>query len=184
MADGRLSRQMVGSGCLHGRLVHGHDSAVRVGNKSSEVTAGVGGRGIGGVSIGGGVGSIGSTVGSQMVGPGRYDGRLVGRDNGSVRVGHQRGVVQGAVVDCSMVEHGSGGIGSGSSGVGGGSSAVRGNVAGIGGSVAGQMISPGGGYGGLVHGDDSAVGVRHQAVESAGSGSCHREGRHENLQIV
>jgi hypothetical protein len=49
--------------------------------------------------------------------------------------------------------------------------------------VAGQVVGSSGGHCRLVDGDDGAVGVRHQAVESAGGRSGQAYCRQENLQI-
>jgi hypothetical protein len=213
VADGRLGREMLGPGRLDSGLIYRHDGTVGMANQAAVVAASI----RGGMSIaGGGVRGVGRSMGRQMIGASRYDGRLVSGHDGAVGMGHkgggcvgsnavggisnavagqvvgasgghrrfvsghdrtvgvshQSGVVQRPVVDCRVSDDG-GGYG----GVGGG------GMAGISDPVAGQVVGSSGGHCRLVDGDDGAVRVRHQAVESAGGRSSQAHGRQENLHI-
>ena len=219
MADGRLGREMLGPGRLDSGLIYRHYGSVGMANQAAVVAAS-----IRGVSVaGGGVRGIGRSVGRQMIGASRYDGRLVSGHDGTVGMGHkgggcvggttvggisnavagqvvgasgghrrfvsghdrtvgvphQGGVVQRPVVDGRVSDGGGyGGIGgSGSDTVGGG------GMAGVSDPVAGQVVGSSGGHCRLVDGDDGAVRVRHQAVESAGGRGGQAHSRQENLQI-
>jgi hypothetical protein len=159
-----VGRQMIGASRYDGRLVSGHDGTVGMGHK--------GGGCVGGTTVGG----ISNAVAGQVVGASGGHRRFVSGHDRAVGVSHQGGVVQRPVVDCRVSDGGGyGGIGGGTVG--------SGSMAGVSDPVAGQVVGSSGGHCRLVDGDDCAVGVRHQAVESAGGRGGQAHGREENLQI-
>jgi hypothetical protein len=86
--------------------------------------------------------------------------------------------VERAVIDGMTNDGGNGGV----SGGGSGQDVVgSGGVASIGGIADRQMLGAGRSHSRLVYGDDCTVGMRHQAVQSAGGSGSQREGRDENL---
>ena len=166
---------MISTSSLDSGLVNGDNGTVGVGNKAVAVASAVAVRSH---SSSGVESTSKAASSSEVVSTGSSHGRLVGRDDGTVGVGHQVGVeVQGARVAVADCRDGGDGGGSGNSrggdnrsgdGRGSNSNGSDGSVLGVPGS---EVVSTGSSHSGLIDGDNSTVGVTDQVgvqVEGAG----------------
>ena len=175
LVDGSLGGEVISTSSLDSGLVNGDNGTVGVGNKAVAVASAVAVRSH---SSSGVESTSKAASSSEVVSTGSSHGRLVGRDDGTVGVGHQVGVeVQGARVAVADCRDGGDGRGSGNSrggdnrsgdGRGSNSNGSDGSVLGVPGS---EVVSTGSSHSGLVDGDNSTVGVADQVgvqVEGAG----------------
>ena len=175
LVDGSLGGEVISTSSLDSGLVNGDNGTVGVGNKAVAVASAVAVRSNSSSSV---ESTSKAASSSEVVSTGSSHGRLVGRDDGTVGVGHQVGVeVQGARVAVADCRDGGDGRGSGNSrggdnrsgdGRGSNSNGSDGSVLGVPGS---EVVSTGSSHSGLVDGDNSTVGVADQMgvqVEGAG----------------
>ena len=175
LVDGSLGGKVISTSSLDSGLVNGDNGTVGVGNKAVAVASAVAVRSNSSSSV---ESTSKAASSSEVVSTGSSHGRLVGRDDGTVGVGHQVGVeVQGARVAIADCRDGGDGGGSGNSrgsdnrssdGRGSNSNGSDGSVLGVPGS---EVVSTGSSHSGLVDGDNSTVGVADQVgvqVEGAG----------------
>ena len=175
LVDGSLGGEVISTSSLDSGLVNGDNGTVGVGNKAVAVASAVAVRSNSSSSV---ESTSKAASSSEVVSTGSSHGRLVGRDDGTVGVGHQVGVeVQGARVAVADCRDGGDGGGSGNSrggdnrsgdGRGSNSNGSDGSVLGVPGS---EVVSTGSSHSGLVDGDNSTVGVADQVgvqVEGAG----------------
>ena len=175
LVDGSLGGEVISTSSLDSGLVNGDNGTVGVGNKAVAVASAVAVRSHSSSSV---ESASKAASSSEVVSTGSSHGRLVGRDDGTVGVGHQVGVeVQGARVAVADCGDGGDGGGSGNSrggdnrsgdGRGSNSNGSDGSVLGVPGS---EVVSTGSSHSGLVDGDNSTVGVTDQVgvqVEGAG----------------
>ena len=175
LVDGSLGGEVISTSSLDSGLVNGDNGTVGMGNKAVAVASAVAVRSNSSSSV---ESASKAASSSEVVSTGSSHGRLVGRDDGTVGVGHQVGVeVQGARVAVADCGDGGDGGGSGNSrggdnrsgdGRGSNSNGSDGSVLGVPGS---EVVSTGSSHSGLIDGDNSTVGVADQVgvqVEGAG----------------